>query len=273
MFEHATTTSVNEGLRHKRILLTAPQDSAERMAQLVQHAGGRAVLAPLIARAPLPLDDEMKERLRDLKAYQWLVFTSAGAVERFFDEVEALAVHLKMGRGTIVAIGEYTAGRIERRGYRVGCVAEESRAEGVIEAMLAAGLSARDRVLFPSAGNARSYIPEELHKRGIAVDVLELYTIAPHTPSHWREIREALHAGLIDAVTFTSPSAARHFFCLIAKTEWQRLLSQPVICVIGKTTAAALCELGVAAPIVPEQTGAEHMIAALARHFVQQVKI
>lgn len=267
MFENAIKTSVNASLRHKRILLTAPQDSAERMAQLVQQAGGRAVLAPLIARAPLPLDQEAKARLRNVQAYQWLVFTSAGAVERFFDEVEALAVNQKMGRCTIVAIGERTRGRIARRGYHVGCVAEDSRAEGVIEAMLAAGLSPRDRVLFPGAENARSYIPEELRRRGVAVDVLELYTIAPHTPPHWREIREALHAGLIDAVTFTSPSAARQFFCLIPKAEWQRLFSQPVICVIGKTTAAALHELGVSSPIVPEQTGAEHMIAALGRYF------
>ncbi len=268
MYNHtATAAAAPAALHNRRVLLTAPLDSSERMATLVQQHGGTALIAPLIERLPLALDEEKKNRLRRLADYQWIVFTSAGAVERFCDEIEALECTLQLTCSTIVAIGERTRCRIERRGYTVACVAEDSRAEGVIASMLQRGISPRDRVLFPSADNARAYLAEELRRCGIQVDVLELYTIAPHVPPYWRDIHQALQAGLIDALAFTSPSAVRQFFDLLAPADWRRLLTQPVICAIGRTTATALLDLGLPAPILPERARADDMIAALARHF------
>ncbi|MDL1878727.1 uroporphyrinogen-III synthase [Cytophagia bacterium CHB2] len=132
------------------------------------------------------------------------------------------------------------------------------------ETMLKQGVRAGDRVLYPCADNARSFIPEELQRRGVYVDVMELYTIAPDTPDNLDYIRAALDSGVIDAVTFTSPSAARRFFEMFS---WPELLPRPVIAVIGPTTAAALCDAKVNDFVQPAQATAESMIAALAEHF------
>lgn len=251
-------------LRDKRILITAPLDSSERIAKLARQRGGIPVIAPLIKRVPLPGSEALQNNLRALSSYRWIVFTSAGAVERFFDELESLQLRAENVPGTIVAIGERTRWRIERRGFAVGCVAQESVAEGVVEAMTKQGLRAGDRVLFPCADNARSFIPEELQRRGVYVEVMELYTIAPDTPENLDYIRAALDSGVIDAVTFTSPSAARRFFEIFS---WPEMLVRPVIGVIGPTTAAALCEAKVKEFVQPPQATAESMIAALAEYF------
>lgn len=251
-------------LRDKRILITAPLDSSERIAGLVRQRGGIPVIAPLIKRVPLPGSEALQNKLRALSSYRWIVFTSAGAVERFFDELETLQLRAENMPGTIVAIGERTRRRIERRGFAVGCVAQDSVAEGVVEAMLKQGLRAGDRVFFPCADNARSFIPEELQRRGVYVEVMELYTIALDTPDNLDYIRAALDSGVIDAVTFTSPSAARRFFEIFS---WPEMLFRPAIGVIGPTTAAALCEAKVKEFVQPPQATAESMIAALAEYF------
>lgn len=251
-------------LRDKRILITAPLDSSERIAGLVRQRRGIPVVVPLLKRVPLPGGEALRNKLLALSSYRWIVFTSAGAVERFFDELESLQLRAENVPGTIVAIGQRTRWRIERRGFAVGCVAQESVAEGVVEAMTKQGLRAGDRVLFPCADNARSFIPEELRRRGVEVEVMELYTIAPDTPENLDYIRAALDSGVIDAVTFTSPSAARRFFEIFS---WQELLLRPVIGVIGPTTAASLCEAKVNEFVQPAQATAESMIDALAEHF------
>ncbi|MDL1877956.1 hypothetical protein FBQ85_22720 [Cytophagia bacterium CHB2] len=68
-------------LRDKRILITAPLDSSERIAGLVRQRGGIPVIAPLIKRVPLPGSEALQNKLRALSSYRWIVFTSAGAVE------------------------------------------------------------------------------------------------------------------------------------------------------------------------------------------------
>lgn len=251
-------------LRDKRILITAPLDSSERIADLVRQRGGIPVIAPLIKRVPLPGGESLRNKLRALSSYRWIVFTSAGAVERFFDELESLQLRTENVPAAIVAIGERTRWRIERRGFSADCVAQDNVAEGVIEAMAKQGLRSGDRVLFPCADNARSFIPEELQRRGVQVEVMELYTIAPDTPDNLDYIRAALDSSVIDAVTFTSPSAARRFFEIFS---WQESLSRPVIAVIGPTTAAALCEAKVNDFVQAAQASAESMITALADYF------
>ncbi|RIK60051.1 hypothetical protein DCC62_28385 [candidate division KSB1 bacterium] len=251
-------------LRDKRILITAPLDSSERIAGLVRQRGGIPVIAPLIKRVPLPGGESLRNKLRALSSYRWIVFTSAGAVERFFDELESLQLRTENVPAAIVAIGERTRWRIERRGFSVDCVAQDSVAEGVVEAMAKQGLRSGDRVLFPCADNARSFIPEELQRRGVQVEVMELYTIAPDTPDNLDYIRAALDSSVIDAVTFTSPSAARRFFEIFS---WQESLPRPVIAVIGPTTAAALCEAKVNDFVQAAQASAESMITALADYF------
>ena len=135
-------------LRGKTVLITAPQDSAMRMAQLVQQRGGNPLVAPLIERVPLPIETEHVRMLDRIAEYRWIIMTSGGAVERFFDEIEARGAARELVNGIIVAIGSRTQFRIEQRGYRTALVAGETRAEGVVAALEAHGLVKGDRVLF-----------------------------------------------------------------------------------------------------------------------------
>jgi uroporphyrinogen III methyltransferase/synthase len=229
----------------------------------VQQRGGQALIAPLIARVPLPVNTQHAQMLDRLAEYRWIVFTSGAAVERFFDEIETRGVNRELAGSIVVAIGDPTQRRIEQRGYQAALVAGENSAEGVVAAILAHGLAEADRVLLPCADNAREHIFVQLQRRGARVEVLPLYTIAPQVPPNLDLVFSLLRGEKIDVISFTSPSAVRQFYRLFPVADWFGLTHPPLLCAIGVTTATALEKLGMCVSVVPAQANAESMIAAL----------
>ncbi|MGH7496612.1 MAG: uroporphyrinogen-III synthase [bacterium] len=264
MLDLDAITAPHAPLEGKTVLLTAPQDSAERMAEWVQQHGGQALIAPLIARVPLPVSAQHAQIFDRLAEYRWIVFTSGGAVERFFDEIETRGVNREVAGSIIVAIGGRTQRRIEQRGYRVALIAGDNSGEGVVAAISAYGLAAADRVLLPCAGNARQHVFEELQRRGAHVEVLPLYTIAPQVPPNLNLVFSLLRGDKIDVISFTSPSVVRQFYRLFPIADWHELARPPLLCALGATTAAALEESGIRPDVVPPQADAERMLAAVA---------
>ena len=64
-----------------RVAVTRPADVAERLARLVRAEGGKPVVMPLI-RIEAPADSAPLARAAALLSrYDWLVFTSANAVD------------------------------------------------------------------------------------------------------------------------------------------------------------------------------------------------
>ena len=210
-------------LQGRAILVTSPWDSAQRMAVFIRQRGGVAVLAPLVARVPLPITNEMAKVFTRLAEYRWLIFTSGGAVERFFDETKKRNTSCRFDGAAIAAIGGRTRERIEQQGFRVSVVAQETCADGLAAAMIAHGLAPGDRALFPCAENARPVLCQEMLRRGVRVEALPLYTIAPQTPANWSAVPDLLHNQALAAIAFTSPSAVWQFVSLFSLSEWLRL--------------------------------------------------
>ena len=75
--------------------------------------------------------------------YDWLVFTSANAVDSFMRRLLALGDIRDLKGVRICAIGPSTAERVSRHGIRLDLMPEESRAEAVIDAFKVAGDLAR----------------------------------------------------------------------------------------------------------------------------------
>src|SRR5205814_9896940 len=77
-------------------------------------------------------------------------------------------------------------------------------------------------------------------------------------------LREALAAGSIDAVTFTSSSTARNFAELFSEDERRAWLSRVTVASIGPITAATAAEYGMTTDVMP----GEYTIPALTRALV-----
>ncbi len=103
------------------------------------------------------------------RTYDWIVFTSANAVDRF---VGLLRDGRALGRARLAVVGAATARALARHHLVADLVAEEETAEGLVAAMPAApsGEGRPGRVLFPRAVGARDVVAPGLRRQGLGGD-------------------------------------------------------------------------------------------------------
>lgn len=183
--------------------------------------------------------------IRRLSAYDWVVFTSTNAVDRFLarpalgdDAAEALS------GVKLAAIGIATAQRMREHGLEPDLVPSEARGEGLVEAFRELGVGAGSRILIPRALRAREVLPDELGEMGADVQVAPVYqTVAvPADPV----VLERLREGTVDCVSFTSGAIARAFFSAVGEAgmDPHEAMGGVAIASVGPVTTGKLTALG-----------------------------
>ena len=154
-----------------RAVITRAAHQAEELASPLREHGFDVISLPLIELVP-PLNPEpLKLAALDADKYDWVIFTSANAVDAFYEELRCAANTV---RGRIAAVGPATRQAAEQKGFTVNLVPGKYVAESLLEAFGAVDLAGK-RLLIPCAAGARDLIPTELRKRGAIVDVVEAY--------------------------------------------------------------------------------------------------
>ncbi len=222
-------------LSGRRIVVTRRAGQASSLVQRLQERGATVLEVPSIEIVP-PSDPAPLDRaLRSLERYQWLVFTSANAVQAVLGRLSTLGLPPKLGPARVASLGPATTSAL-RQSFPADPVALEPegefRATGLADAFARRGGVRGARVLLPASSKAREELPAELRKLGALVEVVEAY--ATHEPADLLpRVRECLEAGF-DLLTFASPSAVEAFAAAAAG----RQQGLPAV-VIGPTTARA----------------------------------
>lgn len=243
------------------VLVTRAREQAGAFAELLEAAGARVMLVPTIAIEPpdswAPLDAALGE------APDWVVFTSVNGVAMVRRRVEATG-HGRgvLERSRLAAIGPATAAALRDWGLTVEVVPREYVAERLLE-RLRPLVAPGARVLLPRAAETRDVLVRELTAHRARVTEVAAYRTRAAT-EHAAGLREALAAGWVDAVTFTSSSTVRSFCALFAAAELPRLLRGVTVACIGPITRATAEAHGIATQVVPE----DYTIPALARAIV-----
>lgn len=215
-----------------RVVVTRTTEGLERLSARLRAAGLDVAERPLVRIEPLPV------ARRSLDSYDWVVLTSARAVELLLDVVDGPLP-------AIATIGPGTAEAARQRGIEPVLVAADSTQEGLV-ATLRPRLEPGARVLFAGAEGARDVVAREL-----GADTLVLYRTVEERPATFPDG---------DLVVLASPSAARAFAALD--------LDRPCVS-IGPVTSAEARRLGL--QVVCEATShdldglAEAVRAAAAR--------
>ena len=154
--------------------------------------------------------------IRQLDAYDWIVFTSTNAVEHFLLRLSACGLDARAIRGSICAIGPATRAALEAAHLRADLVPDEAIAEGVAAAFGSHDLSSK-RVLLPRAAEAREVIPQALTAMGARVDIADAYrNVIPADAA--ARIEECLSSKRgFDWITFTSGSTVKNWLSLAGR--------------------------------------------------------
>ncbi len=237
-----------------RVVVTRAEHQSEGLAAAFERAGARVELLPLLEVVP-PADPRPLERAAaDLASYDWLVFTSANAVEAFLPLTGPLRSGLR-----IAAVGPATAAALRAFGSEPHLTARKAEAEG-----LAADLAPRiagKRVLLPQAADARPALLQELKEAGAEAVAVVAYDkrLPPDAPARAAELFATTPIGW---VTFTSPRIVRHFVELLGES-WERRKGELRAVSIGPVTSAELRRYGVEPAAEAERPGDIEMVGAV----------
>jgi uroporphyrinogen III methyltransferase/synthase len=235
----------------------------------LRAAGAEVARAPMI-RSDAPSDTAaLDAALRRLADYDLLVFASANAVRFLAERARALGTAWRGLRAEVVCVGPATARAAAEAGLPVHRVPEERfDAEGVVEALRADELRGR-RCLLPRAEHGRELIEEALRAAGARVDAVAVYrTLGVDLDP---ELRRRLVEGQLDALSFASPSAARHFRAAL-DAEALAAARRCAVVAIGPSTAQALHEAGLPADATCERPDAASLVETLTEVFARAAR-
>jgi uroporphyrinogen-III synthase len=247
-------------LRDRVIVVTRPAAQSEGLVVLLRERGARPIVAPAVELVPVR-SAALTRALRELGAgsFAWVTITSRATVamlaERLDDPSEVRAHVAVIGEGTAAAFRRWT-GRdpdLQPRTFTT-------------EALARAFPRGQGRVLCPRADIAPEGLEGALAAKGWEPERVDAYrTKLPRTLP--KEAREALAAGGVDAVTFTSASTVRGFVGALGPMR-----GAPKVVCIGPVTAKEARAHGFTVHAVARPHTVDGLVAALERVLVRPTR-
>jgi uroporphyrinogen III methyltransferase/synthase len=270
LIDRAAPSASGQGgpLQGKRIVVTRAREQASALSERLREAGAEPIEYPVIAFAPPEDWEPLDQALRQIDAYDWVIFTSVNGVKFVTERMQQLGLDLaRLGARKIGAIGPATAAELRQAGFTPEFVPREFVAEAVIAQI---GDVSGQRVLLPRADLAREALGTGLTAKGAQVDNVTAYrTVLGEADA---DVVGLLQNGQIDAVTFTSSSTVNNFFARLEQSgvtpQMVRRLLEPVtIAAIGPITAKTAYEHGLKVAIEAERYTIDGLMGALVEAF------
>ncbi len=251
----------------KRIVVTRARGQAAEFSRLLIRAGADPVECPTIETVPPHSWDVVDGALAEIASFHWLIFTSVNGVGPFMARLHHAGLDTRALAGlTICCIGPRTANELHRHGLRADLVPAEFQAEGILEALKPYPMQGR-RVLIPRADVAREILPEQLRALGAEVVVAPVYrTVRPE--ASFEALSQALRAGEIDMLTFTSSSTVRNFVELFSdRASLLEATARVSVACIGPITAATAQDYGLRVSVQAAENTVPALAAAIVAHY------
>ena len=244
----------NKPLFGKKILVTRTRQQASKLTKKLENLGAEVLEFPTIKISP-PTDNfqSLDTAIKNLQKFDWIIFTSANGVEKFFDRLKTFKLDARIFyKAKVAAIGSATAEKLSDFGICADLVPEEFRAEGLIAALK--DQVAGKKILLARAEVAREILPRELKNFGAEVTIAATYKTESAT-ENFSKIADKK----IDLVTFTSSSTVENFVAAVGA----EFLHKVKTAAIGTVTARTLKNFGVTADVVAKKFTIDGLVGAV----------
>ena len=246
-------------LANRRVLITRARGQASVVATQLEALGATTILIPTIEIAPPGSYCAMDAALASIRGFDWIIFTSANAVQAFVERARHLGLSPFAKR--VAVIGAATARAAEQAGMQVDLLPAQAVAEALAEALRPHAADAS--MLLVRAAVGRDVLPEKLTEAGARVTIAEAYrNIIPHDSIV--ELRTLFTTNPPDAITFTSASTAQNLMSLLDAASL-KLPNPVVLASIGPITSQAMRELGIEPSVEAAEATIPALVSALCR--------
>lgn len=252
-------------LCNRRILVTRTRRQASDLAVQLEALGATTILTPTIEIVPPENYRQLDHAIAHLDSFDWLLFTSANAVEAFAERMKLRDSVGLPPRVKIAVVGPATAKAVEGIGLPVALLPHRYIAESLAESL--ATHAPGCRILLIRAEDARDVLPNSLTRAGAAVTIAPAYR--NQVPNASIPVIQQMFSSpkiQIDAITFTSASTARNLTVLL-DAAGLTLSSGIALASIGPITSDALRKLGLNPTIEAKESTIPALVQAIAEHF------
>ena len=274
-------------LHNKRILITRSRHQASELAFELKALGAIPILIPTIEIISPETYAPLDNALAQLDRYDWLIFTSANAVEIFTQRINRASYSSQSHREgwgipaksellspaqsrlpRIAVIGPATAKAVQGAGLPVDLIPAKYVAESLAESLTP--YAANANMLLIRAEQARDILPEALTAVGATVTIVNAYrNQIPHDSIPALQKLFSNPGTYPDAITFTSASTVRNLIALLEAAELT-LPSGVTLASIGPITSQALRDLGLSPTIEASDPTIPALVQSLVDHVAQK---
>jgi len=229
----------------KKIMITRPEEQMSDIKKLLNDAGAEVIKFPLIKIMPPYRYKFVDDAVRNLKNYDWIIFTSVNGAKYFFRRFFKYFNDVReFGKIKICAIGSTTEKMIRDYNLDVEFIPEKYTSESLVKEFSRMKRLKNKRFLLPRANIAGEYLAEELKKLGAVVDEITVYRtveLREYNP----EYIEMLKNDKIALVTFTSTSTVKSFVNMAKKNNMLDIIPGLKTVSIGPETTKAAKKYGI----------------------------
>ncbi len=240
-------------LQGKTILVTRSAGQASLFTDLLTNQGASVIEMPTLAIASPTSWQSLDQAIADIADYDWLILTSANAVESFFGRLQKSGKDSRALHSLKVAVvGRKTAEVLANYGIAPDLVPTDFVADALVEALVnqnhvLTGKLTNQKMLFPRVeSGGREVLVEQLQKYGVVVDAIAAYE--SRCPEAIDPVAlAAIQNQRLDAIAFASSKTVKHFCLLLdrvaPKETWQGWIARVKIASIGPQTSKTCDEL------------------------------
>lgn len=234
--EHELEWFANGPLAGKRVLVTGSRQVVKEIEAELTPLGAETLAISLIESKAIH-SELLKQKLQEVEAYTWMVFTSANGVHLFFETLNELEVDLRrLAHLKFAVVGKKTGGALRKHGFQYDFAPECFTGANLAKEWLPT-LTKQDRVLLLRAKEGNPALSEALLQTAILFDdimVYENWVDERRQPELNRAVQD------VDYVVFASGSAAKAFAGLVDEKH----LGAAKLISIGPTTTEAATQAG-----------------------------
>ncbi|MDA0672907.1 MAG: uroporphyrinogen-III synthase [Cyanobacteria bacterium] len=227
-------------LRDKTILVTRSAGQSSQFHDLLNAQGARVIDMPALEITPPTSWQPLDRAIVQLPQYDWLILTSANAVDYFWQRLTAVGNPAAINHIKLAVVGKKTAQALQAKGYHPDYIPPDFVADSLVAAFPEP--VAGKALLFPRVeSGGRAVLVQEMTAAGATVTEVPAYESAcPARPDP--TAIAALQTRQIDVITFASSKTVRHGCQLMAQglgDRWREVIAPAAIASIGPQTSDA----------------------------------
>ncbi|MFB3057908.1 MAG: uroporphyrinogen-III synthase, partial [Ignavibacteriaceae bacterium] len=235
-------------------------------ASALTRFGANVIVFPTLEIVPPASWDSFDSVVINPDKIDFIIFTSAHAVEMFSLRCRELNVDINFEKINVVAVGNKTSAICTRYDIPMSIVPEKFSSEGVIEKLSKFNL--KDKFVFiPRSAIGREELPRGLKDLGAVIKSVPVYNVSLPTKEHIKSNLEKLKNSNPDLFIFTSPSTFENFLQMLNIINPAEYFNKYDVAAIGPTTKATIENRRVKVNIMPDEYTTDGLIKKIIGYY------